>query len=453
MNINDEFIVKIEKMINEGKGLARIDSIPVFIDNTAPEDILKIKIVKTNKKYCVGEIIEIIEASKHRIAPVCSMHNVCGSCNWQHIDYEEQLKQKKNIVFETLKNITGIEFAILDTIPSPKISEYRCKIQYPVSQRKSGRIVSGYYKKNSHELVNIKYCPMQNSLVNEITEFIKEKATELNISGYNEKNHTGYLKHFIFRLNSNCNELLIIFVVNSEIITKDIRKLSEILAEKYSIIKGICVNFNSKRTNVIMGKETKILLGYSYYNEQLSNKTYKISSNSFFQVNPYCAELIFDKVKSLISKNIENPTILDAYSGVSSFGIWLSDIAKEVTCVEEVVSASNDAIDNVKINKLSNVKIINGDAGKTFENMIKNNQKFDVTVIDPPRKGCDDKAINNVTALTDKYLIYVSCNVSTLARDLKILMEKSFNPVFIQPADMFPNTYHVETIVLLEKIQ
>ena len=446
-----EYVVKIEKMINEGAGLARIDNIPVFVDSACPEDVLKIKIKKINKNYFVGEIEEIIELSPYRIKPICALHNVCGSCNWQHIDYNEQLVQKQNIVKETLERFADFKGKIEKIIPSPKITEYRCKVQMPVTQTKvSKRILSGYYKKNSHELINIKYCPMQPNIINEINEFIKEQAQSLNITGYDEKKHFGLLRHIVYRISSDLSQILIIFVINSNKIDKNIRMLAELLFDNFSQITGVCANFNTQKTNVILSKETKEIIGNNYYLEKLGNYKYQVSANSFFQINPLCAKQIFDKVKELIADRITNPTILDAYSGVSSFGVWLSSIASKVVCIEESESASKDAIENIKLNNINNIEIINGDAAKQFKKLIEKGVKFDVSVTDPPRKGCSVDSIENLVQLTNKYIVYVSCNVSTLARDMKLLNEKGFKTVFVQPCDLFPNTYHVETIALFE---
>ena len=453
MNINEKYTVKIEKMINEGLGLAKIDGMPVFIDNSCPEDVLKVKITKINKNFLNAEIIEITEPSKYRIKPECSLSNVCGSCNWQHIDYNEQLRQKQKIVKETIKSIAGIDVDVKPTIPSPKISEYRCKVQMPVSQTKvSKRILSGYYKKKSHELINIKYCQMQPNIINEISEYIKIKAQELNISGYNEKNHTGILRHIIYRISSDYSKVLIIFVLNSNKIDNKICKLAEELNKKYTVITGICANLNDNRTNVILGNKTICIKGNDFYIEKLNNISYKISASSFFQINPYCAAEIFNTVKKLISDKITNPVILDAYSGVSSFGIWLSSVSKKVISIEEVKSASENAIENSRLNNINNLEVINGDAEIEFSKLIKNNIKFDVSIIDPPRKGCSVESISNLAALTSKYIIYISCNPATFARDLKILVNKGFMPEYVQPADMFPNTYHIETIALLKKL-
>ncbi len=451
MIAGEEYTVNIEKMINGGSGLARVNDFPVFIENACCGDTLRIKIKKINNSYATGEIVRIESPSKSRIKPQCALSGVCGSCDWLHIAYEEQLLQKRNIVFETIKKITGKDYKINSTIASPEIKEYRCKVQYPVSQRKTGRIVAGYYKKNSHELINIKFCPMHNPLISNILEFIKDNAQKLNIDAYNEKKHKGLIRHIVFRESSYNKDIIIIFVINSETISEKLLKLSKLILEHFSFIKGICANFNTKKTNVIFSDKTGTIFGNDYYIEQLDNIKYKISANSFFQVNPKCAKIIFNTVKTLINERISMPEVLDAYSGVSSFGIWLSSISSSVTCIEEVKSSSNNAIENIKLNNCKNITVINSDAEKEFERLVKNNVKFDVCIIDPPRKGCNSGALQNLLKLSRKYLVYVSCNVSTLARDIKIITECDFVPEVIQPVDMFPNTYHTEVIVLFSK--
>ncbi len=452
MNLNEIHTITIEKMVYEGKSLGRINNIPVFVEDGCPEDVVKIRITKTNKNYLIGEILEIIKPSKYRVKPFCPMHKICGSCSWQHIQYEEQLRQKKNIVKETIKHITGIDIEPNEIIPSPLLKEYRCKVQYPAAEKKgSGRIISGYYKKNSHDLINIKYCPIQPPIINEINEFIKEKAQNSNISAYSEKFHSGLLKHIIYRISSDLSQILIIFVINSDSTNSKLYELAKELKQKYPQIIGVCENYNTKKTNVILSEETKCLLGNDYYFENLSDIIYKISANSFFQVNPFSAVNIFNKIKELVSENAKDSIILDAYSGVSSIGIWISSVCSKVVCVEEIKSASADAQENIKLNKINNVEIINGDAGKIFEEFIDSGRSFDVSIIDPPRKGASEDSLLYLSKMTTKYIIYVSCNPSTLARDMKILIKNNFIPESLSLVDMFCHTYHIESIVLFKK--
>ena len=442
----------IEKMINGGSSLAREEGFPLFIEGGCTGDTVEAEIIKSTKNYKTGKITNIIEPSEYRVKPICPLHNTCGSCGWQHINYNRQLIEKENIVKETIKNITGKEYNVEKAIPSPKIQEYRCKVQLPVSQTKvSKRILAGYYKKNSHELINIKYCPMQSSLINEIAGFIKEEAQRLKISGYDEVNNKGLLRHIIIRQSSNQNNMLLTLVINSNNIEKSLYTLADSLINKFEQIKGVCANINTKKTNVITGEKTVTLAGDNYIIENIRGRKYKISSGSFFQVNPYCAEKIFNKVYELISEKLKSASILDAYSGVSSFGIYLSPIASKVLSIEEVKSASADAIENIKLNNLNNVEIVNSDAAEAFNKLIQQNIQFDVSITDPPRKGCSIEAAKSLCKLTSKYIIYVSCNIATLARDMNTFEDFGFIPIYIQPADMFPNTPHIETIAMFEK--
>ena len=453
MNIGDECSVMIEKLLYGGCGLGKVNGLSVFVHNAVPDDVVKIKITRIHKNYLEGEIIEVEKESQSRVKAVCPLSKVCGSCDWLCVSYDEQLKQKQQIIEEALKR-EGISVKVDGIIPSPKQTEYRCKIQLPYGMTKmSKRLLSGYYKRGTHELVNIKHCHLQPNIINDINEYLKEEARKLGITGYNETTRKGILRHVVYRVSSDLSQILVIFVINTNIVEGKLKQLSDILKRKYECIAGICANFNTMNTNVIMGKKTETIIGKDYYIEVLGDKSYKISATSFFQVNPYCAKLVFDRVKTLISQRIKSPVILDAYAGVSSFGIWLSDIAKEVVSIEEVVSASRDAAENVKLNGVFNLKIINGDAGKKFKELIENGVTFDVSITDPPRKGCTKESLEYLSKLTSKYIIYVSCNPSTLARDIKILTELGFNAEYVQGADMFPNTYHVETICLLKNIR
>lgn len=449
---NDVLEVIPEKLVYEGSALAKVDGFPIFIDGGCPGDKLKIRIKKANKSFANAEILEILEPSAHRVKPFCPIHNVCGGCGWQYVDYDFQLEQKRNIVFETIKKITGREIEVKPVLSSPKIREFRSKIQYPVSQTKvSKRLLAGYYKKGSHELVNVKFCPIQPKIIDKITEFIRQTAKELEISGYNEKTHKGELRHIVYRYSVSENECIVIFVVNNTKLNEKFKNLSKKVMNEFAHVKGCLVNYNTEKNNLILTGDTRKIQGENHIIEKIDGKTFKISANSFFQVNIGSAENIFNTVKNIIVENYEKPRLLDAYSGVSSFGIWLADIADEVVSVEEAPSATKDAQENVKLNNINNLKAINKDAKIAFEELIEANEKFDVTVLDPPRKGCSKESLDFAVKLSKKAIIYVSCNPSTLARDLKYLHENGFKTKYIQPVDMFCHSYHIESVAWLEK--
>lgn len=448
----DVLEVVAQKLVYEGDALVKIDGYPIFIEGACPEDKLKIRITKANKNYANAVIKEILEPSPHRTKPFCPIHNVCGGCGWQHINYDFQLEQKRNIVEETIKKFTGKDIEIKPVLASPETKAFRSKIQYPVSQTKvSKRLLAGYYKKGSHELVNIKFCPIQPKIIDKITEFIRQNAQELGISGYNEKLHKGELRHLVYRMSKSENECIVIFVVNDTKLNDKFKKLAKKVMAEFAHVKGCLINYNTLHSNLIMTNDTRKIQGENHIIEKIDDKIYKVSANSFFQVNIGSAKNIFEHVKNIIATNYRNARVLDAYSGVSSFGIWLSDVAKEVVSVEEAPSATKDAAENVTLNNIQNLTALNGDAKKIFEELIQKGEKFDVTVLDPPRKGCEKESLDFAIKLSEKAIIYVSCNPTTLARDLKYLHENGFETQYIQPVDMFCHSYHIESIAFLKK--
>ena len=250
MKKGDKLELFVEKLLFEGAGLARYDGLPVFIDGVVPQEKVLAEILSVNKSYAKAKLVEILEPSENRVKPFCSMANICGGCCWQHVSYEEQLKQKKQIVQETIKKFAGEEIEIKDVIPSPQITEFRHKIQYPVAQTKvSKRILAGYYKKSSHELVNIKHCPIQPVQIDEIVEFIREEAKKCNVSGYDETKHKGDLRHIVFRHSVAYDEILVIFVVNDLKLRNQVKALATKVFETYKNVIGCLVNFNNKKSN------------------------------------------------------------------------------------------------------------------------------------------------------------------------------------------------------------
>ncbi len=447
MKLNDEFSVNIEKISNLGYGIARIDGFVIFVAGACTGDTVKIKISKINKNYGFATVVDIINSSPYRIKPFCSLHNVCGACQFQFIDYDYQLKVKRQIVQDALYQAGICDIEIQPVIPSPQIKEFRHKIQYPVSQtRVSKRFLAGYYKTSSHEIVNIKHCPIQPAICDEIIEFIRQKAQLAGISGYNEENHSGELRHIIIRISSFNGQCLVVPVVNSEKVSDKLKNLCFEIYKKFDEVCGVCVNFNTQKTNVITGKTTQCICGNDFVEEKILNKVFKIGADTFFQVNPKSAENIFSYVKNYIQNNFDKPYILDAYAGITAFGTVLSDVCEKVVSVEENPKSCRLAKDIINANNINNIEINNRDASEFFK---REKRKFDLIILDPPRKGCERKGLDEVIRLCKNKIIYVSCNPSTLARDLKYLREKGCKIESVQPFDMFCHTYHIENAAII----
>ncbi|MBP3924542.1 23S rRNA (uracil(1939)-C(5))-methyltransferase RlmD [bacterium] len=447
MNENDLVELDIENFSNLGYGIARNDGIVVFVEGACPQDKVTAKITKVNKNYANAIIKEVLFPSPNRIQPFCAMQKVCGACQMQFIDYDYQLKLKKQIVQDAINKIGGLDIEVKDVVPSPETKEYRCKIQYPISQTKvSGRILAGYYKPQTHEVVNIKHCPIQPSICDEIIEFIRNKAFDFGISGYIEKTHAGDLRHVVMRVSKSTGKVLVTLVTNSKKVFERLEDFAKCIYEEFEKVSGVCVNLNPKKTNVIFGDETVLLAGEDFVEEKLLNKTFKIGADTFFQVNPKSAENIFKYVKDYITDNFEEPVILDAYAGMATIGICVSDCAKKVVSVELNKQSCEKARQCLKTNSIENIEIHNFDTAQYLKHT---KRKFDIIITDPPRKGSTKEALDEFLRLGKKELIYVSCNPATLARDLKYLCEKGCTVKSIQPFDMFPHTYHVENVAII----
>lgn len=445
---NDELILNIESFSNLGFGIARQDGKVVFVANACPGDEVEVKIDKVCKNYTYATAKKVITPSAHRTEPICPLQKVCGSCQLGFIDYDYQLELKRQNVEDAMRKIGGLEVEVNAPVPSPQKLNYRHKIQYPVSETKnSKRILAGYFKQKSHEIVNIKYCPVQPSACDEIIEFIRNKAFDFGISGFNEKKHTGDLRHIVLRASADSGKILVTLVVNATQSFARLKDFAQCIFDEFENVTGVCANFNPKKTNVILGSKSECLCGKDYIIERILGKTFKIGANTFFQINPKSAENIFAYVKKHIEDNFDRPTVLDAYSGVSAFGITVSDVAKEVVCVEENTDSCNLAHEIARENKVRNIEINNMDAGKFFA---REKCKFDVVILDPPRSGCTEESLDNALKVCKGQIIYVSCNPATLARDLKYLTEKGAKIAGkIQPFDMFCHTYHIENVAII----
>lgn len=438
--------LKIESFSNSGDGVGKLDGFVVFVEGALPEELVEVEIIKENKNFAKAKILNILQPSKHREKPFCPLYNACGACSLQYASYDYQLELKKIIVQDAMKNIAGLDIQVQDVIPSPKNKEFRCKIQYPLAQTKvSKRILAGYYKPKSHDLTNIKHCPIQPQICDEIIEFVRQKGQELNLTCYDEKSKSGILRHIVIRHSVYNADNLVTIVVNDKKIHHSVKRLAIELFENFEEVKGVLVNFNDTKSNLILGNKSELVIGNETIDEKILDKVFKIGSTTFFQVNPKSAENIFKYVKNNISPN---DSVLDAYAGIASFGIVVSDVAKNVLSIEENKASTDLAIEVLKINNIKNVEIRNGDTGKFLKTT---QEKFDVIILDPPRKGCDITTLDETLRLSNGKIIYVSCNPATLARDLKYLVQNGAKVKSVQPFDMFCHTLHVETVAIIEK--
>ncbi len=441
MRIGDIFELNIEKLVYQGYGLARLgdEKFCVFVENVLPDETVKAQIVSINKKYANAKLIEVVKPSKYRIKPFCPIYNACGSCQIQICDYDYLIDLKTQILQEIFPDIK-----MAPVIKSPKLLEYRHKTQYPARQTKnSKRIMLGYFKNKSHELTNIKFCPVQPDIINKIAQFIRDYFPE---DCYDEKTNNGLLKHILTRITTK-GDILLTLVLNSDCVDEKLYDFSKKITLEFPSIKSIFANFNKSKTNKILGDKSHKIFGDDCIVEFLEDKKYKIGATSFFQVNPLAAKEIFNIIKNNIKSD---STILDAYGGVGAIGIWLKDKAKHITYIEENLEASKLAKDNYKLNKIENYEIFQGDAKKHFLNFKKQNKIFDYIILDPPRSGCDREGLSEISDLAEN-IIYVSCNPVTLKRDYEILKEKRFKVQFFQGVDLFPYTYHIESVMILKK--
>ena len=446
MNKNEEYIVDIIDNGYQGEGIAKIDGLTIFIPNAIIGEKVKIKILKVTSSCAYAKIIEIINESSERKKPDCNTYNRCGGCSLRHINYDYTLEMKKKSVENTLSKTLGRQVLVNEVVGMEKPYYYRNKLQYPIGI-KDGKATMGVFAERTHEIIPTADCKIQNKLsqqiANDIFSFIKEN----NISVYNEETLEGSLRHIVIRIGIKTNEVMITLVTNTHKIGKE-KELVQYITGKYAQIKTIVKNINSKNTNVILGNDNEILYGNGYIFDYLGNCKFKISPMSFYQVNPIQTEKLYSKAVEFADLQ-GNETIFDLYCGIGTIGIFASNKAKKLYGIETVPEAIEDAKENAKLNGIENAEFFVGDVEKALPEFIdKNKISADVVFIDPPRKGCDKRALETIMEINPQKIVYVSCNPATLARDLKIL-ESSYKIEKIAICDMFPWTSHIECVTVL----
>ena len=447
---NKEYVVDIVDIGQGGVGIGKYEGFTVFVEGGLIQDKVKVRINKSKKNYAVGDIVEIIEKSPFRVDRICSDDlKDCGGCQIQELDYNKQLELKTNEVKQVISRIGKLEnVEIHETIGMQSPCRYRNKAQFPI-QNINGSTAIGFYKKKSHDVIPTDMCVIQHDINDKIIKIIKTYIQAYNVSIYNETTHTGVLRHLVTKVGFTTNEVMVVLVANGTNLPH-LNELASVLKENILWFKTLVLNVNKAKTNVILGKENKVIYGNGKINDYIGDLVFEISPLSFFQVNPVQTEVLYNKALEYAELK-ENDTVFDIYCGIGSISLFLAQKATKVYGIEIVEDAIKDAKINAKLNNLNNVEFYVGKAEEVVPKMYSEGKTANVVVVDPPRKGCDEKVLDTIVSMKPDRVVYVSCNPSTLARDLAYLDERGYKCVEIQPVDMFPHTMHVECCAKIVK--
>ena len=428
---------------SEGKGVVKIGKDIIFCDGLFPNEVADIEILYQRAGVSFGKVKKLYEISKDRIQPKCKICTSCGGCQYQQIKYEKQLEFKTNRVRNALKRIAHIDTEVKPCIGAKHPYNYRNKIQVPFSKDRKGRVVYGFYKENSHEIIPTKECAIEDKRAAPILWDIKELIKEFDIPVYNEDSGRGILRYVLIRTSYHYPELMVVLVTTTMNFPGQ-RNFINALIKKHPEITTIVENVNSRHTNVILGNKEKVLYGPGFIKDTICDLVFEISASSFFQINPEQVEILYKTALNLIDFN-KKEVVLDAYSGVGTIGLIASKNAKKVISVEIVKDAHKNAIENAKRNNVDNIEFYCDDASKFISNY---DGDLDIVIMDPPRKGSDERFLFTLINKRVKKIIYISCDPETLARDIEYL-SSHYEVTYVQPVDLFSMTAHVETVTSL----
>jgi 23S rRNA (uracil1939-C5)-methyltransferase len=441
--------IEITDLNHTGEGVGRSDGQVIFVPDTVIGDRISARILHFKRHYAEAKIQQIIKASPYRIRPRCIVADKCGGCQWHHIDDNYQSQIKHYQVIETLKRIGGFtEPETSPIITGTSSLGYRNKVTYPLGQSTTGNVQTGYYRRQSHQIVNLNQCPVQDPEFNPLLAEIKQDIQAREWTIYNEASHQGQLRHLALRIGRKTKEILLTLITTDSKLL-GIQEQAEIWLQRYPNLVGVALNYNPTQTNVIFGKETHTVAGRSYLREVFAGLTYHLRPETFFQINTEAAEALLGVILEKLALD-GSERLLDAYCGIGTFTLPLAQHVKEAVGIEVQETAIGQAKENAKLNGIDNVSFFPG----TVETILPQlEERFDVVILDPPRKGCDRIVLDKLLSLQPSRIAYVSCQAATLARDLKYLcQEGKYQLTFIQPADFFPQTPHVECVAFLSLV-
>lgn len=444
---------EIGDLSSTGDGVGRWENRVIFVPDTVPGDRVQARLVHVKPTFARGKLLEVVEPSRDRIRPACIVADKCGGCQWQPLDYVAQLAAKQRQVIDALQRVGGFSDAVVKPIlGAPDPLGYRNKATYPLALSETGTVKAGYYRKGSHQVVNLNQCPVQDDRLNPLLAEIKQDIQAQGWKIYDETTHQGLVRHLALRIGRRTGEMLLT-LVSTRWELPNIEEMADLWKERYPRLVGVCVNLNPNRTNAIFGAETRYVAGRPYLEEEFAGLRFHIQPSTFFQVHTEQAErLLHHILQTLALTGTEN--VVDAYCGIGTLTLPLARQSKHCLGLEVQAESVDLARENARLNGIRNVHFRVGGVGKVLPAIALEtpDRHPDVVVLDPPRKGCDAAVIEGLRTLHPGRIAYMSCNPATLARDLKLLCaEGHYQLQHVQPADFFPQTAHVECVAFLAK--
>ena len=441
MKKNETFIAVAEGYTYDGAGVVHQDGFVFFVPGLIVGEKARIGITAFKKSYGYGRIVELLEPSKHRVKPLCDVYRLCGGCQLMHMDEYEQKQFKEDKVVNCFRMNAGMEVEVLPILTTKEKTKYRNKVQVPIHWN-GKEVERGFYQKHSNTIVQYDTCYVQSDLSNEIINAIAKWLKQYHCAKE--------IRHILLKHAHRTNQVMVCLIARHHQF-ENLEKLTKQIISTYPEVKSVVLVENRREDNVILDGNEYLLAGESFIEEELLDCRFRISAKSFFQVNPYATEKLYQTALDYAQLD-STKTVIDLYCGTGTIGILASKYAKKVYGIEVVKEAIVDAKKNAELNGVTNIEFMAKDAGAGANELLKRKIQPDVVIVDPPRKGCSKDTLLAINKMNPKTIVYVSCDPATLARDCKLLKEYNYEIEKVQPVDLFPGTLHVESIVLLQKL-